>query len=130
MEEVACVAGVEYGRGYREAFLPPPLPSLFAPAMQTMKEVAIYSYPFPNLTICGFVTYDLSLHIRIRNWRDRLNGPSKQLDKISHFEFKMHFHAYLSGKTVRRLLPPSPNSMLVRERSVALVNPDQTNKKN
>lgn len=33
-------------------------------------------------------------------------------------------------KTVRKLLPPSPNSMLVRERSVALVNPDQTQKKN
>ena len=26
--------------------------------------------PFPILTICRFVTYDLSLHIRIRNCRD------------------------------------------------------------
>ena len=41
----------------------------------------------------------------------------------------MLFHAYLSGKNVRTSLPPSPNSMLFRESAVALVNPDQTQKK-
>lgn len=47
-----------------------------------------HSYDLP---ICNLRSFPSSHEYEIG---ETLNGPSNQLDKISHFEFKMRFQAY------------------------------------